>query len=251
MISIAIIARNEEQTIAECIDSASFCSDIVVLVNGSTDQTAQIAKEKGAQVVSYDGPLDFAEMRNTCLSHAKYDFVFFLDADERMSPELQHSLQQLRPESPLSAYRVRRIDHFWGKVLRFGEVQSAKNVGIIRLVKKGTGSFEGTVHEEWKTKERVSLLEGNLLHFPHPTISEFVEHINIYSTIRATDAYKNGQKASILSFTVFPVGKFIYTYFFKGGFRDGAQGFVYSFLMSFHSFLYRSKLFLMRHEQTS
>lgn len=251
MISLAIIAQNEEQNIAECIDSASFCSDIIVLVNGSTDQTEQIAKEKGARVVSYDGHVDFAEMRNMCLSHAKYDFVFFLDADERISPQLQQSLQQFTPESPLSAYRVRRIDHFWGKELRFGEVQSAKNGGIIRLVKKGTGRFEGTVHEKWKTKEEVGLLKGNILHFPHPTLAEFIEHVNRYSSIRAKEAFNNGQSVSVLSFTLFPIGKFIYTYFFKGGFRDGAQGFVYSFLMSFHSFLYRSKLFLMRHEQTS
>jgi glycosyltransferase involved in cell wall biosynthesis len=87
MISLAIIARNEEQTISKCIDSASFFSDIIVLVNGSVDQSAQIAKQKGVRVISYDGQLDFAEMRNTCLSRAKNDFVFFLDADERMSPQ--------------------------------------------------------------------------------------------------------------------------------------------------------------------
>jgi len=251
MISLAIIARNEEQTISKCIDSASFFSDIIVLVNGSVDQTAQIAKQKGVRVISYDGQLDFAEMRNTCLSHAKNDFVFFLDADERMSPQIQHSIQELSSEPQFSAYRVRRIDHFWGKELHYGEVQSARNFGIIRLVKKGTGTFVGAVHEEWKTNQVVGLLEGNLLHFPHPTISEFVDHINKYSTIRASEAYKSGKTASILSFTLIPLGKFVYTYFFKAGFRDGAQGFVYSFLMSFHSFLYRSKLFLMRHEQKS
>jgi hypothetical protein len=60
---------------------------------------------------------------------------------------------KLSSEPPFSAYRVRRIDHFWGKELHYGEVQSARNFGIIRLVKKGTGTFVGAVHEEWKTNE--------------------------------------------------------------------------------------------------
>jgi hypothetical protein len=145
--------------------------------------------------------------------------------------------------SVIGAYYIRRRDFFLGKELRFGETQKVRNKGIIRLVKKNSGEWMGNVHEVFYTAARTSLMDGYITHYPHPSVKDFLNDINTYSSLRAKELYNHGKKTSILEIILYPFAKFLLNYFLYLGFLDGAIGFMYAFIMSFHSFLVRAKLY--------
>ncbi len=132
----------------------------------------------------------------------------------------------------------------WGRMLKHGEVG---NIILLRLAKKGTGKWEGPVHEQWKISGKTELLKNPLDHYPHPTISEFLSEINYYTDLRAEELYKKKVKSTWLSVITYPKTKFILNFFFKRGFQDGLPGLVFAIMMSLHSFLVRSKLWLLWH----
>lgn len=238
-----ILARNEEKVIDRCIESLSFCDEILVVDDGSSDETVKRALSKGVRVVSHPLSDDFAAARNFAMKEARGEWLLFVDADEIVTKGLGKEISELIPEAGVVAYRLKRRDVWWGKPLRFGEVRKAAEKGIVRLMKKDSGRWRGTVHEEFFADGQVGTCQHYLNHFAHTSINDFISHVNEYSTIRARELQKNGVSSNAATIVLYPLGKFIYTYFFLLGFLDGAGGFVYSFLMSFHSFLVRSKLY--------
>ena len=241
-LSVVLIVHNEADNLKTLLGTLRFASEIIVLDNDSLDQTAAITKSFGAKHIRHILGNDFANARNFALRQTKSDWVLFLDADERLSPELVAWLERLEPQNNVSAYAFRRIDHFWNRELRFGETG---RTFVTRLVNKRKGQFERPVHETWTGKP---IKEKNLVidHFPHPTIKTFLEHINFYSDINAHYFYVQKRKTSVLDLIFTPLLKFFYTYFVRLGFLDGPAGFVYSFMMSFHSFLTRAKLYTLQ-----
>jgi hypothetical protein len=145
------------------------------------------------------------------------------------------------------AYRLKRRDFFWGHQVKYGEVSDAYNNGIIRLVKADAGTWIQPIHEEFKLNDpagSAGVLHGYIDHYAHQSVKEFLEHVNLYSTIRAKELKRQGKITNWFEIIAYPVGKFLYTFLIKTGFRDGIRGFIYSFMMAFHSFLVRSKLYL-------
>lgn len=246
-ISGAIIAKNEAKYIEHAIASMKdLCDEILVIDNESSDDTAKVAKACGARVISSSIRGDFSGLRNLALHEAKHDFVLYLDGDEALNDRAIESIIQVKKSARDGVnYALRRHDIFWGKELTRGELSSVATQGIVRLISRGSGTFSGRVHEKFITTHDVVLLDGAIVHHAHDSIASFVNTVNEYSSIRADELFRLGVRVSLFSIIVYPIGKFIYTYFLKGGYADGPQGFVYSFLMSFHSFLVRSKLFLM------
>lgn len=233
-----ILAHNEEKKIKKAIESLYFCSEILVLDDNSSDATEKISRQNGARVVSFPISHSFSAARNEAMKLAKYEWVLFLDADEVVTSTLADEIGVC--DGTKDAYAIPRRDFFWGKELIWGETRSARTVGIIRLVKKECGTWVGLVHEVFACFGAVGKLNGFIDHTPHQNITEFIHDINKYSTIRAEELHKQ-RSVSTLEMIFFPFGKFIYTYCIKLGFLDGPPGFVYSFLMAFHSFLVRSK----------
>ena len=147
-----------------------------------------------------------------------------------------------------NAFYLRRIDYFWNHELKFGEIKKVR----IRLLKKNSGTWMGNVHEEFRIKNsklKIAKLNNYINHYPHPTLKEFISDVNNYSSIRAEELFNRGTKTNVFEIIFLPFGKFIYNYFFNLGFLDGAVGFTYSFMMSFHSFLVRSKLYQLTNKQ--
>lgn len=245
-ISAIVLTLNEEKNIQKCLETLSFCDEILVIDTGSTDKTISLATKAGARVIERTFEGDFAALRNKAMELATHDLILFVDADERVSPELARSIQKVMSAWEESCYLIRRRDFFWRTQLRFGETWSARSTGIIRLVQKGSGKWEGKVHETFVSLWPLKRLDGYLDHFPHPTIDAFLTSINRYSRLRADELYKKGKRTNWFEILGYPMGKFIYTYVLKLGFLDGPAGFVYSFMMSFHSFLVRSKLYVLQ-----
>lgn len=249
MLTGIILAKNEKKQIESAISSLKFCQEVIVVDNESNDKTASIAKKAGARVIKSTGN-GFSKHRTKGMEAAREEWVLFVDADEHVSPELESEILTRIKSEKYAAYRIPRIDIFWGKKLRYGEVKEAATKGIIRLMKKGSGTWEHAVHEEFVTTAKVGRLREHLVHNAHSGVTDFLHDINSYSTIRAEELYTKSERISTKDLMIKPFGKFIYTYFILQGYRDGSAGFAYSFMMSFHSFLVRSKVYLLQEGAT-
>lgn len=241
-ITAVILAKNEEKVIKKAIQSVSFCDEVLVIDDESTDSTGIRAKEAGATVLSHSSYKNFAAQRNWAREQAKNEWVLFVDADEEVSTDLKLKICNVKLQGDVIAYAIPRRDFFWGHEMKYGETKQARTKGIIRLIKKGGGNWTGTVHETFTPVGVVNRIDAFLDHYSHDSLSSFIHDVNIYSTIRANELAAQGKQVSILEVIFYPFGKFIYTYFLLGGFLDGPEGFTYSFIMSFHSFLVRAKL---------
>lgn len=258
-LSAVILTKNEEKNIERCLKSLDFCDEIIIIDDYSTDNTKnQISKIKNlpagrqgqndklnVKIFQRELNKDFAEQRNFGLSKATNDWVLFIDADEEVSEQLKKEIVSLLHGSIVKekAFNIKRRDYFWNQELKFGEVKKVRNLGIVRLVKKNSGQWMGTVHEVFYTANHIGQFNGYLNHYPHPTLKEFINDINHYSDIRAEELLDRETKTNVLEIILFPFGKFIFNYFFNLGFLDGPAGFTYAFMMSFHSFLVRAKLY--------
>lgn len=255
MISAVVLTKNEEDNIKDCLSSLKWCEEIVVVDDCSTDATVKLARDMGAKI--YERPLDgdFAEQRNFSLRQAQGDWVLFIDADERVSPKLTSEIQKVTRNkalalSGISGFYFKRIDYFMGKWLKHGEIGGIWEIGglggvrVLRLAKKGSGKWVRCVDEKWKAEGMTKTFKNPLLHYPHPSLTEFLQSINERSTLNAKAFYLERKKITLLDWFK-PLGKFCFNYFLKLGFLDGISGFVLAILMSLHSFLVRGKLYLM------
>ncbi len=254
-ISAIILAKNEEKNIKGAIKSVHFCKEIIVIDDNSTDKTIeqiQSLKSKVDGLKMYQRSLkgDFAGQRNYAMTLASNEWILFIDADEEVTEELKKEIIKYLQFSNLTmkqSFYIKRRDFWWGKELKFGETQKIRNIGIIRLILKGSGTWMGNVHEIFYTAKSAGTLNGFLNHYPHPTVKDFLQDINNYSTLRAKELLNQGVSANILQIVFFPLFKFILNYFIYLGFLDGPAGFAYAFFMSFHSFLVRAKLYQYQH----
>ncbi len=246
MLTAVILTKNEEKMIADCIESLLFCDQILVIDDESTDRTVSIIKKMSNPKVHVRvRPLenDFAKQRNFGLSEASGEWILFIDADERVTLELQKEIQQvISQDDDISGYFLKRRDHLFGKKMLFGETGK---IQLLRLVKKGKGEWKGRVHEEFYTKGKTSVLQNELLHYPHQNISDFLSKVNYYSTLRAEELFEKKVRSNILFIIGYPKLKFIKNYLFLSGYKDGTLGFIHAVIMSLHSFLVRAKLYLL------
>lgn len=246
-ISCVVLAKNEENNIGDCLKTLNWCDETLVIDDKSIDRTKDIAKESGAKVFTRSSDGNFAAQRNFGLERSSGDWVFFLDADERVFDAFVFEVRSLvdQPSNQYCGFYMIRIDFMWGRELKHGEVGNMK---LLRLAQKNKGEWRGKVHEEWKVKGRIGELKSPILHYPHPTISDFLKEINFYSDIRAKELYEKNVKTNFLSIIIYPKAKFIKNYIFKWGFLDGVPGLIYASMMSFHSFLVRGKLWSLRNK---
>jgi glycosyltransferase involved in cell wall biosynthesis len=241
MITAVVLTKNEEKNIKECLESIKWCDEIILIDDESKDKTVKIAQNYKAKVFVNPLKNNFATQRNFGLKKAIGDWVFFIDADERVSEALWFEIMQHTNSSisDVSGFYIKRKDIIWGKELKFGETGNTK---LLRLARREAGEWVGHVHEEWAIKGKKVTLKKELIHYPHQSVKEFLSEVNYYTDLRADELYRKGIKGSWIIIVLYPVGKFIKTYVAQQGFRDGVPGLITALMMSFHSFLVRSKL---------
>lgn len=256
-ISAIVLTKNEEKNIERCISSLSWCDEIVIIDDYSTDKTLEIIKNlklrnknDSEKIKIYQNNLDddFAVQRNFGLEKVTGDWILFVDADEEVSDELASEIKLITKNSKLQVkgFFIRRKDYFGGKWLRYGEVG---NIKFMRFAQKNAGKWEGRVHEEWKVPGEVKELNSPILHYPHQTITDFLLDINRYTDIVVQCWKEKGTKMGFWEIILYPMGKFLQNYIVKQGFLDGTAGFIMAIFMSFHSFLARSKYWLTNNKQ--
>lgn len=249
VISAVILTRNEEKNLNRCLRTLDFCDELIVVDDFSTDGTIKVAKSYNAKVFQKELKGDFAGQRNFGQSKATGEWLLFIDADEAVTEDLKKEIREA-VGSGFDGFYLRRRDFFWGRQLKYGEVRHVRNNGLLRLVKKDSGTWLGNVHEVFHTARRCGRLNGFLNHYPHQTLTEFISDINTYSSLRAKELLNTGKSTNIADIMFTPALKFAYNYFFNFGFLDGPAGFAYAFMMSFHSFLVRSKLYQYKNIKT-
>lgn len=243
-VTAVVLTKNEADNIKRCLTSLRWC-DEVILVDNSTDKTVgtakKIAGKEQLRIVKSKTDDDFALLRNLALKQASHDWVFFIDADEEVIPELAREIERTVSQH-MQGFYIKRRDYFLGKWLKYGETGDIK---LLKLGRKDAGRWRRRVHEVWEIKGEIGELKYPLLHYPHPTILEFIERINRWTSLDAEEFYRLGMRSSWWKVIAYPVGKFLRNYIVKLGFLDGMPGLLFAILMSFHSFLTRAKLYML------
>lgn len=252
-LSAIVLTKNEETNIIDCLETVGFCDEVIIVDDNSTDRTLDLVEEyrkEHKSVEVYKRPLNgnFSAQRKFGIDKASNDWILFVDADERITPELSEELSESVSDD-FGGFLIPRVDFIWGKKLQHGETG---NIRLLRLFNKTKGELAGKVHETWQTKSNVARLQNPILHYPHPRISQFLKEINFYTDLRAEELYEKRVKSNFFTIILYTKGKFFLNYIFKLGFLDGVAGFVHALLMSLHSFLVRGKLWLLwQKKQTS
>lgn len=168
---------------------------------------------------------NFAKERNILLKKAKSDWVFFLDSDEKMTAALKKEIQNAIKSKKFNGYDIKRINYFMGEY--------AGTDKIVRLGRKGSGTWHRAVHEVWEMRGEVGELKNHIIH-DTGSMEKMVNKINFYSTLHARENLKEGKKATFLKIIFYPLFKFFESFF-------SGRGVIMSMLQSFHSFLSWSK----------
>jgi glycosyltransferase involved in cell wall biosynthesis len=226
-LSVAIITRNEEANLPRTLGSIHWANEIVVVDCGSTDGTVELAWRFGAKVIQQDW-LGFGQQKNFAIERCTGEWVLSLDADEEVSETLAQEIERLLAGTPaVDAYYLPRRNFFLGRWIRYGGYYPDQK---LRLFRKGTASFEeSAVHETVQYSGATHTLHGDLIHHAYPTLENYIEHMNRYSTLGATQAAVRGKTSESLAAFFWnallnPVATFFYNYILRLGFLDGREG---------------------------
>jgi glycosyltransferase involved in cell wall biosynthesis len=231
---------DEEDNIADCLASAGFAAEWIVVDSHSRDATRERAAAAGARVIERDWP-GHVEQKNFAVGAATHDWVLCLDADERVSPELKASILAAldRPDLP-DGFEMPRLTRYLGRWIRRGGWYPDRKVRLFRRTK---GRWGGTnPHDHVHVDGRVERLTGDIHHYSYRSISDHLKTIDFFTTIAAREKRLAGRKAGVVDFTLRPFGKFLRMYVLKLGFLEGFAGFVVAATGSFYVFLKYAKL---------
>jgi glycosyltransferase involved in cell wall biosynthesis len=238
-LSLCVITRDAAAQLAECLASASFAGEIVVVDSGSCDDTVEIARRCGARVIAraWEG---FGAQKNFAVGQAANDWVLCLDADERVTPELAAAIAAAMAAPQAAAYSMARRNRFLGRWLRHGEGYPDWNT---RLFDRRRARWsDDPVHEHVVAEGTVARLAGDLLHQSAESLDAYIEKQNRYTTLQAEAMYARGERAGLARLVVSPLFRFVRFYLVKLGFLDGTAGFAHIAIGSFASFLKYAKL---------
>lgn len=235
-LTVGILTLNEARRIAQCIRSAGFADQIVVVDSGSTDGTREIAQSLGAEVFLHADWQGFAEQRNRLLRHAQGEYIFFLDADEEFTPELVKEVQ-----AAIASGRDAIWEVMWNQVA-FGRplTRMRTTSGVQRLFKRrSVREFSGIVHEaaQMTTPGLPEIrFKGRLLHYSRESIHGSLLKLAQYAQLGAAKRAGAGKRGGVVLGLFSSFATFVRLYFFRGGILCGAQGFLFCLLVALEGF---------------
>jgi glycosyltransferase involved in cell wall biosynthesis len=240
-VSVIVITKNEKNNITDCLSTVSWAREIVVVDAGSTDSTVADAQKftKNVFVRPWEG---YGAAKNFALKHAASEWIFWLDADERVSSSLRDEIQNTLASGDESfvAYSVPRKANFLGRwILHCGWYPGR----VVRLFRRLNGRFtEERVHERLEIQGRIGELKSDLLHYTDPNLRHYFEKFNKYTTLAAEELIEERRTFRLSQLTLRPIWVFVKMYFLKLGFLDGIQGFILCVVSSCYVFVKYAKL---------
>lgn len=238
-LSCVVIVKNEEKNIVDCLRSASFAEEIIVMDSGSTDRTCERASSMGAKVVQQEW-LGFGPQKAKVTEMAKFDWVLNIDADERVSDELRSEIETLWPTlDPQSGYLIPRRSFHLGRWIHFGGWYPDYQ---LRLYNKKFSQWDSAqIHEKVRSPHQRKL-KSPLHHFVFRHLHHQIETNNRYSSLQAEELFRRGKRFSFVKLVVKPWSKFFECYLWKRGFMDGLPGFIIAVGAGYSVFLKWAKL---------
>lgn len=244
MISVIIITKNEKERIKACLESVKWAQEIIVLDNGSSDETLEIAKKYTSKIFSYNG-LDFASIRNKGMEKASNNWVLYIDSDERVLAPLRQEIGEIIRIGKYSAVALSRKNVIFGQKVSYGPFWPD---WVIRLLsKKDFEAWVGKVHEYPKFKGKLGYSRNSLLHLTHRNLDQVVLKSLEWSKIDAElrlDA--NHPKMSGWRFLRILITELFNQGIKRGGFFNGTIGIMDSILQTFSLFLTYVRLWQMQ-----
>jgi glycosyltransferase involved in cell wall biosynthesis len=237
-ISAAIITLNEESNIKAACESVAWADEIVVVDSGSTDATRDVAEACGARVITNPWP-GFGAQKQFAVEQAKHEWIFSLDADERVSDELKKSIEALRQKTGhADGYEIARRTFYQGRWIRGGGWYPDRQ---LRFFRKNKGHWKQRHIHESVTMDpgaRVERLDGDLLHYTSQNAAHHHRMIGErYAPLAARQMFEDGRRTSALGVASAGPAAFIRSLILKGGLRDGFAGFTIASFAAHHAFL--------------
>ncbi|MDB4349379.1 glycosyltransferase family 2 protein [Omnitrophica bacterium] len=242
-LSAAIITKNEEKNIRDCLKTVEWADEIVILDDHSADKTIEIAGEFGARV--YQKKMDIeGSHRNHLYSLCSNEWVLSVDADERVTPALRKEVIEIlikeRQNPRHSAYSIPIKTYIGDRWAKYAGWYPAPKV---RLFKKGKFRYDNSeVHPRIFLDGSSGFLKNDIIHYAYRDLSDLFRNVNEQTTLQAKEWYREGKRFSYFTFFRTPIDRLIRKYFFKGGIKGGFLGFILSISDSFYQFESYAKL---------
>jgi glycosyltransferase involved in cell wall biosynthesis len=240
-LTVITLTLNEERNIGACLESARWADELIVVDSGSTDRTIDIVRSFPVRVytIAWQG---YGKARNDAIQQATGDWILWLDADERVTPELAEEIRSIvvadLPE--VDGYAIARRAYFLGRWIRHSGWYPGR---VVRLFRRGKARFSETrVHEQLQIDGTVIPGKHDLLHFTDPDLHHYLAKSNKYTSLAAEDMYAVGRRFAMRDLLVRPPFQFVKMYLLRGGFLDGVEGFILAVLSAAYVFSKYAKL---------
>lgn len=223
LLSVIVITRNEQVNIEDCLLSVDFADEIIILDNASTDNTREIARSRGAVVHVVEDWPGFGLQKNRALALAQGKWILSIDADERVTPELQREILAVIADSHShDVFSFPRRSSYCGQFM----LHSGWNPDYVtRLFRSGRAVFsDDLVHERLLFNSVVKQLNSPLLHLSFPDFESVLDKVNRYSSAGAAGMSIKNKKASLWGAIAHGAWSFFRTYVIRRGFLDGQLG---------------------------
>jgi len=237
MLAAVILTYNEASNIAACIESLRWADETVVFDSLSTDDTVRIARDAGARVLQ-NPFINYAQQRNAALDAVAAEWVFFVDADERATPELATEVRGVLGREE-NGWWVPRHNYIFGRLTKaagwYPDYQ-------MRLLRRGYARYDPAreVHELVLLQGRAGWLTQPLIHYNYATLAEFIARQERYTEYDARMLYEQGVRPKPRNYVLQPLRHFLWRYVSLGGYREGLHGLRLSLLMAYYNYaMYR------------
>ena len=231
-VTATVITLNESANLAAALESVRWADEILVVDAESTDDTVAIARRFTDRVIVRPWP-GYIEQKNFAASQASHDWIFSLDADERVTPALAAEVQALLLAGPpCTGYRGPRVSRYLGRWIRSTDWYPDHQ---LRLYDRRRAKWAGRyVHESIQAEGEIGRLSAELEHHPYRDVSHHLRTIDRYSGLAARQMFEDGRHTGPLRIVLHADAAFLRNYFLRGGFRDGAAGLIVSLLNSYY-----------------
>jgi glycosyltransferase involved in cell wall biosynthesis len=246
-VTATIITKDEADAIGDALRSLSWADEIVVVDAESTDDTVAIARQftDRVHVRPWKG---YVDQKNYAAGLATHDWIFSLDADERVPVDLSAEMRALLAAGPKEAgYRMPRVSFYLGRWIRSTDMYPDYQ---LRLYDRRKGRWDGLhVHESVKVDSNsIGYLKSELQHYPYRDLSEHLVRMDRYTTLAARQMFEKGMRATRVELLFHPPVAFLRNYILKRGFRDGKAGLIVSLVNSYYVMLKFAKLWELQRD---
>lgn len=240
-LSVAMITLNEEKILEKTLKSLRNIADEIVIVdNGSIDNTKNIAERYGAKFFQEEWK-GYGPQRNSSIEKCSHEWILNIDADEEISPKLAEKIKKIKEnETEKKVFEINFSSVCFNKKLKYG---GWSNQYHIRLFRKEAGCFNyNEVHEGFETKEKIYRLKEEIYHHSYVSLEDYFSKFNKYTTLGALEYYQRGKKPSNFQIIFNPIFKFFRMYIIRLGFLDGIEGLMIATASAMYSMVKYFKL---------